>query len=119
MFRKIYTFAFFLTIHSLFAQKNTSSPTYYKETFNQGVGNWAIKQVNKYKWTLTNKGLKNVFPNKSIIPLGVIDPALKDTSERWMIFDAFDGTKVIKYRGTFLGLNTPVSNYWRVKVITA
>jgi Secretion system C-terminal sorting domain len=95
MFRKIYTFAFFLTIHSLFAQENITSPTYYKETFNQGAGNWATKQVNKYKWTLTNKGPKSVFPDKSTIPLGVIDPALKDTSERWMIFDAFDGTLAV------------------------
>ncbi len=95
MFRKINFFAFFLTIHSLFAQEKIISPTYYKETFNQGVGNWATKQVNKYKWTLTNKGPKNIFPDKSTIPLGVIDPAMKDTSERWMIFDAFDGTLAV------------------------
>ena len=89
MNKKIYTsLFFFLFYYLLVAQEQVNnSPTYYKETFDMGIGKWKLKQANVVKWTSTSKGPATNAQNS----IGAVDPPLKisNGTETWMMLDAY------------------------------
>ena len=89
MNRKLYTSLFFLFIHYLLVAQEqvNNSPTYYKETFDAGIGKWKTKQANVIKWTSTSKGPATNAQNS----IGAVDPPLKSTTgaDGWMVLDAY------------------------------